>query len=163
MGADPNSRVLKLTTVASSLFRCGLPHKRRFRYDAACIPQQTRRSKRRMSFSAPCLSAVLLTILSLSASLCAQSTTAPATKVTPGSISGQVTIKDKGVQGVAIGLRKGDLYTPSEGYQRTTTDPDGFYRISNVAAGSYTLIVAAPAFVPDAKDTSKQKTVLVGD
>src|SRR5690242_9839449 len=97
-----------------------------------------------MSFSTPCLSAVLLTILSLSGSLCAQSTTAPATKVSPGSISGRVTIKDKGVPGVAIGLRKGDVYTPFEGYQRTNTDQDGFYRLANVAPGAYSVVVAAP-------------------
>src|SRR5689334_2925296 len=35
MGADPNSRVLKLTTAASSSLLFGLPPERRFRYDAA--------------------------------------------------------------------------------------------------------------------------------
>src|SRR5690242_18594769 len=114
-----------------------------------------------MSFSTPCLSALLLTILSPSASLCAQSTTAPATNVSPGSISARVTANDKSVPGVAIGLRKGDAYTQFEGYQRSNTDQDGFYRLANVAAGAYSVVVAAPAFVPDPRDTNKQKTVLV--
>src|ERR1051325_1141269 len=116
-----------------------------------------------MSFSAPRLSAVLLTILSLSASLCAQSATTPAAKVTLGSISGRITLKDKGVAGVAIGLRKGDVYTPFEGYQRTTTDQDGFYHISNLAPGSYSIIVSAPAFVIPDLWSNKQKAVLVGE
>jgi hypothetical protein len=114
-----------------------------------------------MSFSAPYLAAVLLTILSLSASLFGQSTTKETAKVPRGSISGRVTIKDKGVPGVAIGWRKGDVYTPFEPYQKTTTDQDGFYRISNLAPGIYSLMAAAPAFV--VSDTGRQKGVLVGE
>jgi protocatechuate 3,4-dioxygenase beta subunit len=114
-----------------------------------------------MSFSAPYLAAVLITILSLSTSLFGQSTTKETTKVPRGSISGRVTIKDRGVPGVAIGWRKGDVYTPFEPYQKTTTDQDGFYRISNLAAGSYSLMAAAPAFV--VSDTGRQKGVLVGE
>jgi protocatechuate 3,4-dioxygenase beta subunit len=117
-----------------------------------------------MSFSAPYLSAVLFTILSISGSLCAQSTTPQTAKVPQGSISGRVTIKDKGAPGVAIGLRKGDVYTLGEGFQRATTDQDGFYRISNLAPGSYSIVICAPAFVaPEARDLSKQKSVLVAE
>jgi protocatechuate 3,4-dioxygenase beta subunit len=67
------------------------------------------------------------------------------------------------VAGVAIGLRKGDVYTPFEGYQRTTTDQDGFYHISNLAPGSYSIIVSAPAFVIPDLWSNKQKAVLVGE
>jgi hypothetical protein len=98
-----------------------------------------------MRFSTPYLAAVLLTILSLSASLYAQSTTKETAKASRGSISGRVTIKDRGVPGVAIGLRKGDMFTPSEPFQRTSTDQDGFYRISNLAPGSYSITAGAPA------------------
>ncbi len=114
-----------------------------------------------MSFSAPYLAAVLLTILSLSTSLFGQSTTKETAKVPRGSISGRVTIKDRGVPGIAIGWRKGDVYTPFEPYQKTTTDQDGFYRISNLAPGSYSIQAAAPAFV--VSDTGRQKGVLVGE
>jgi hypothetical protein len=117
-----------------------------------------------MSFSAPYLAAVLLTILSLSASLFGQSTTKETAKVPRGSISGRVTIKDKGVPGVAIGWRKGDVYTPFEPYQRTTTDQDGFYRIPKLAPGSYSLMAAVPAFVmAETSNSGKQKSVLVGE
>ena len=55
-----------MTTVASSALWYGLPQKRLFHYDAACDLNRPRRSNRRLSFSAPYLAAVLLTILSLS-------------------------------------------------------------------------------------------------
>ena len=117
-----------------------------------------------MSFSAPYLAAVLFTILSLSASLFGQSTTKETAKVPRGSISGRVTIKDKGVPSVAIGWRKGDVYTPFEPYQKVTTDQDGFYRISKLAPGSYSIMASAPAFVvPGMMDRNKQKSVLVGE
>jgi protocatechuate 3,4-dioxygenase beta subunit len=116
-----------------------------------------------MRFSTPYLAAVLLTILSLSASLCAQSTTKETAKVPRGSISGRVTIKDRGVPGVAIGVRTGGAYPSFEPFQKATTDQDGFYRIWNVAPGSYMITVAMPAFVaPEGRD-GKYKTVLVGD
>jgi hypothetical protein len=114
-----------------------------------------------MSFSARYLAAVLLTILSFSTSLFGQSTTKETAKVPRGSISGRVAIKDRGVPGIAIGWRKGDVYTPFEPYQKVTTDQDGFYRVSNLAPGSYSLMAAAPAFV--VSDTGKQKSVLVGE
>lgn len=122
-----------------------------------------------MSFTARQLPAVLFTILSLAASLCAQSnnksTGKEAAKVPRGSVSGRITLKDKGVPGVAIGLRKGgDGSLPFEGFQTTATDQDGFYRISHVAAGSYAITVCAPAFVvPDPYSSGKQKSVLVAE
>ena len=121
-----------------------------------------------MSFSARHLPAVLFTILSLAASLCAQSANQPtkeAAKVPRGSVSGRITLKDKGVPGVAIGLRRGgDGSLPFEGFQTAATDQDGFYRISHVVAGSYAITVCAPAFVvPDPYGGGKQKTVLVAE
>lgn len=117
-----------------------------------------------MCFSARYLPAVLLTLLSLTASLCAQSTTKQAAKVSRGSVSGRVTIKDKGAPGVAVGLRKGgDAINPGEPYLRATTDHDGFYRFANLAPGSYSVTPSAPAFVmADTKDT-RGKSVLVGE
>ena len=103
-------------------------------------------------------------MLSLSAPLSAQSTGKPAVKAPRGSISGRVTIKERGVPGIAVGVRKGEAFTPFEPFQKTTTDQEGYYRISNLAAGSYTVNASAPAFVvADAKDSGKLKTVLVGD
>src|ERR1041385_5591876 len=77
----------------------------------------------RMSFSSRHTLAVLFTVLSLAASVCAQTTTKESAKVPRGSISGRVTFKDRGVPGVAIGLRKGgDGFSPFEGFQRAATD-----------------------------------------
>lgn len=118
-----------------------------------------------MSFSARHLPAVLFTILSVAVSLCAQTSVKEAARVPRGSISGRVTFKDKGVPGVAIGVRKGgDGLTPFEGFQRSVTDQEGFYRISNLAPGSYTIAICAPAYVlPDAFGAAKQKSVLVAE
>ncbi|HEX6719043.1 MAG TPA: carboxypeptidase regulatory-like domain-containing protein [Pyrinomonadaceae bacterium] len=116
-----------------------------------------------MSFSVRCLPAVLLLLLSLPASLSAQSTTKQTSKAPRGSISGRVTIKEKPAAGVVVVLRKSDMAMPFEPYQRATTDQDGAYRITNVAPGNYEVSPAAPAFVvADTKET-RGKTVLVGE
>ena len=118
-----------------------------------------------MCFSARYLPAVLLMLLSLAPSLCAQSTTSQTSKVPRGSVSGRVTIKEKGAPGVVIGLRKGDVMSlnPGEPFLRVTTDHDGFYRIGNLAPGNYSVTPSVPAFVMvDAKD-ARSKSVLVGE
>lgn len=116
-----------------------------------------------MSFSARYLPAVLLTILSLATSLWAQTTPKQTTKAPRGSISGRVTIKEKSVEGVVVSLRRSDYMNPYEQPQRARTDQDGFYRITNVAPGSYEVQPAAPAFVPAATRDQRNKTVLVGE
>jgi hypothetical protein len=116
-----------------------------------------------MSFSAHCLPAVLLTILSLPTSLWAQTTPKQTTKARQGSISGRVTIKEKSVAGVVVSLRRSDFMNPFEIMPRATTDQDGFYRIANVPPGSYEVSPAAPAFVPADEKEPRGKTVLVGE
>jgi 5-hydroxyisourate hydrolase-like protein (transthyretin family) len=116
-----------------------------------------------MSFSTRYLPAVLLAILSLPTLLWAQAVSKQAAKAPRGSISGKVTIKEKGAPGVVVSLRKTDSTNPFEQSQKGTTDQDGFYRIANVPPGSYEVTPSAPAFVPaDVKDP-KGKTVLVGE
>lgn len=112
-----------------------------------------------MSFSAHYLFAVLLTILSLPTSLSAQS----APKTPRGSISGRVTLKEKGVFGVVVALRKFDTTNAYERIPRAVTDQDGFYRLSNVAPGSYEVSPSVPAFVPADMRGSRGKTVLIGE
>ena len=112
-----------------------------------------------MSFSARYVPAVLLTVFSLAVTLSAQSTTVPAAKAPRGSVSGRVTIKDKGAAGVAVSLRKNEM-NPYEQYLKATTDHDGFYRIANVPAGSYEVMPSAPAFVLAEQRT---KAVVIGE
>lgn len=116
-----------------------------------------------MSFSAHYLPAVLLTILSLPISPSAQTTPKQTSKAPRGSISGRVTIKEKGAAGVAVSLRKSDFMNPFESLPRGTTDQDGFYRISNVAPGTYEVTPVAPAFVAADGREQRGKSVLVGE
>ena len=113
-----------------------------------------------MSFSVRSAPAVLFTLLSLVVTLSAQSASPQAAKAPQGSISGRITIKDKGAGGVAVSLRKTDMMNPYEQYPRGTTDHDGFYRIANVAPGSYEVAPSAPAFVIADQRT---KAVVVGE
>ena len=100
-----------------------------------------------MSFSVRYVPAVLFTLFSLAVTLFAQSASPHASKAPQGSVSGRITIKDKGAGGVAVSMRKSDMMNPYEQYLRGTTDHDGFYRIANVAPGSYEVAPSAPAFV----------------
>jgi protocatechuate 3,4-dioxygenase beta subunit len=116
-----------------------------------------------MSFSARYLPAVLLTILSISTSLWAQAVAKQTSKAPRGSISGRVTLKGKGAEGVVVMIRKSEPTNPYEAMQRATTDQDGFYRIANVAPGNYEISPSAPAFVPSDWKEPKSKSVLVGE
>lgn len=116
-----------------------------------------------MRFSAHYLFAVLLTIISLPISLRAQAAPKEPLKIARGSISGRVTIKEKGMFGVAVALRKVEPGNTSERIPRAMTDQDGFYRITNVAPGTYDVSPSAPAFVPANARDSRNKTVLIGE
>ncbi|HKG81415.1 MAG TPA: carboxypeptidase regulatory-like domain-containing protein [Pyrinomonadaceae bacterium] len=116
-----------------------------------------------MSFSGRYVPAVLLACLSMTGSLFAQSTTKQTSKAPRGTVSGRVTIKDKGAAGVVIGIRKSEDFSRLEPMLRATTDQDGFYRLTNVAAGSYNLIPSAPGFVTADPKDMWNKTVILGE
>lgn len=115
-----------------------------------------------MSFSVRYVPAILFTILTLAVNVSAQTTTSQTTKTPRGSISGRVTIKDKGVAGVAIGLRKNSV-DPFAPYSKVVTDHDGFYRITNLRAGAYEVYASAPAFVVADNNSQRNKVVIVSD
>lgn len=131
-------------------------------YDAVASTSQR---SNQVSSSARFVSLLLLTLLSVSISVRAQS---PAKTVAPkparGTVSGRITIKDKPAPGVAVGLRKSLGSTPfPEPFQRATTDQDGNYRITNVAPGTYDIEPSAPAYVIADVAFARGKNVVVGD
>ncbi|HSE17133.1 MAG TPA: carboxypeptidase-like regulatory domain-containing protein [Pyrinomonadaceae bacterium] len=114
-----------------------------------------------MRFSARYLPPVLLTILSLSTLLWAQTPVRQSAKAPRASVSGRVTIKEKGAAGVVVALRKSDYLNPSEPFQSAKTDQDGYYRIANVAPGSYEISPSAPSYVPADTNQPNRKSVLI--
>jgi hypothetical protein len=73
--------------------------------------------------------------------------TKPSDKVNTGTVSGRVTVKGKGVRGIAVGLRAGELYQRATSTLKAITDEDGKYRLTGVPAGTCQLAPIAPAFV----------------
>jgi len=76
------------------------------------------------------------------------------------TFSGKVTIKGKGVSGIAVGLVRIEDSMAQAARHRTLTDDQGNYRISNVGPGKYQLMVAAPGFIP-APGSDTNKTFLI--
>ena len=102
----------------------------------------------------------LFVVLCFAAPLFAQSVNKePVTKAQRGSISGHVTVKDKPARGVTIGLRKSGLM--SDSFTTAVTDPEGNYRISDVPAGSYLVMVSAPAFIDS--EPHEYKTIVLSE
>lgn len=116
-----------------------------------------------MSSSTRFFVVVLLTLLCLPVSLRAQSQTKTAVKTPRGSVSGRVTIKDKPAVGVTIGLRQTMAMFPIEKSFRAVTDQEGVYRINNIAAGTYEVMVVAPAYVNAEALLTRGKNVIVGE
>jgi protocatechuate 3,4-dioxygenase beta subunit len=95
-----------------------------------------------------------------SAAILAQSQTGPVKELT-STVSGKVTVKDKPVQGVVIGLRVRDNSGRSRSNTyKGTTDVNGEYRITNVPAGNYVVAPLAPIFVP-LEDTADGRTLIL--
>ena len=125
-----------------------------------------------MKSSACSAVAVLLTLLCLATPFFAQvpaklfaqvPAKQPAAKTPHGSVSGRVTIKDKPAPGIVVGLRRTENNNPFEPYSKTTTDQDGAYRITNVAAGSYQVLPAAPGYIASDASNARQAVVVVGE
>lgn len=103
--------------------------------------------------------ACILAIFSVAVVVHAQS--APA-KETTATISGKVTLKDKGVPGVNVMLRQNDVTNSRrrEVTYKAVTDEEGNYRIANVPAGQYRIFALAQAFVPT-EEANRERVLIV--
>lgn len=79
------------------------------------------------------------------------------------SISGKVSIKDKGAPGIIVGIRRADPMNPFELLSRATTDQDGNYRITNIPPGRFDVAPAPSAYIVADYNNSRSKNVVVGE
>jgi protocatechuate 3,4-dioxygenase beta subunit len=84
----------------------------------------------------------------------------PAEKGPTSTITGKITVKGKGVPGVAVSLGLIETSNSSTTRHRGVTDDEGNYRITNVLPGSYQVMIAAPAFA-SVDRLGTQKTIIV--
>ena len=104
----------------------------------------------------------LAVMILLSVSSAAQTADSSRSSKLAGSISGKVTIKGKGMSGITVGLRRSEMFNPSELAQRAVTDQDGNYKITNIAAGSYQVVPSSPAYVLTDTNT-RARSIIVSE
>ncbi len=80
------------------------------------------------------------------------------------SISGKVTLKNKGVSGIVVVATETDSHS---GWQRSrnraTTDDEGNYRINNVPTGNYQVYPIAPALVVENGKSNERLSIAAGE
>src|SRR5262249_10715665 len=94
------------------------------------------------------------------AAVCSQSQVAP---VKTATISGKITLKDKGLAGVVVAARLRDSPTPERSRYRAVTDQNGNYRITNVFPGIYQVAPLAPGLVRENELFQKSVVIEEGD
>ena len=99
-------------------------------------------------------------LLVFSAAVCSSSQTT-SEKASSASISGKVTIKDKGVAGIIVFAEEQNATQWRRTSPRATTDSTGSYRITNVSAGTYLIRPVAPSFA--LQDDSTNSSVVVSE
>jgi len=80
-------------------------------------------------------------------------------KTATASISGKVTVKNKGVAGVAVFAHEQNISGRSS--YRGTTDQTGIYRITNLPAGTYVISPVAPSLALE--DDLRNNSVVVSE
>ncbi|HEY6403578.1 MAG TPA: carboxypeptidase-like regulatory domain-containing protein, partial [Blastocatellia bacterium] len=80
------------------------------------------------------------------------------------TVSGRVILKGEPARNVLVYLRPQNS-PPSnpEAYSRARTDDNGQFRIAGVAAGSYTVVALAPAFITSDTPRLQDKTLNVSE
>jgi hypothetical protein len=76
------------------------------------------------------------------------------------TVSGRITVKDKPLPGMAVGLRLNDHSSQQPVKHRALSDVNGEYRMTNVPAGNYFIAVVAPGFVVS-DETGRQRTLII--
>ncbi len=99
--------------------------------------------------------------LAFALTLVAQTPT-PTPKPT-GSVSGRITIKDKGVAGVMVILRRTEVFNPFDVPLRTVSDQEGNYRVTEVPPGTYELFVITLAYVHANSANARGRTIIVSE
>jgi hypothetical protein len=86
------------------------------------------------------------------------------TKKTPSAnVSGRITLHGKGIAGIAVSLRLSNVPRPTPEF-KGVTDPEGNYRITGIAPGSYTVYPMAPAYVfLDGSGRGQAKSLLLSE
>jgi hypothetical protein len=103
--------------------------------------------------------ALLTLILILPYSVALQAQTQSKTTKPASSISGKVTIKNKGAAGISVSLRRTEMNSPFEFLPGTVTDQDGNYRITNVSPGSYDVTPGNAAYVVADNNNIRSRSV----
>ena len=85
-------------------------------------------------------SVVIACVLVIASAVAAQEKTAT------GSVTGKVTVKNKGVAGVLVLASEQNPRNFSRSTYRGTTDQTGTYRIANIPAGTYAVRPITPTF-----------------
>ena len=86
-------------------------------------------------------------------------------KAQTASISGRVTIDGKGVAGVTVAASTSSSPLDNRTVAKTTTDDDGKYQLTGLAAGQFTITPLAKAFVVGTSGAFKQvgQSITVGE
>ena len=103
--------------------------------------------------------AIACILLVFGAAIFIRSQTVPA-KGPTATISGKVTLKSngKGLPGIVVGLRLMESSNQRTARQKTVTDEQGNYRLSNVPPGNYEVVAVAPVFIGE---DGRSKTLLI--
>ena len=86
-------------------------------------------------------------------------------KAPTASISGRVTIDGKGVAGITVAATTSSSPLDNRTVAKTTTDDDGKYQLTGLAAGQFTIMPLAKAFVVGTSDAYQQpgQSITVAD
>ena len=86
-------------------------------------------------------------------------------KAPTASISGRVTIDGKGVAGITVAATTSSSPLDNRTVAKTTTDDDGKYQLTGLAAGQFTIMPLAKAFVVGTSGAYKQpgQSITVAD